>query len=295
MMAEETLDAATLAALPSDAPVGHRAHEKVKLNGRRCYIQLNKIMCQTTIGECGSATATLRIARAMWVKLDDGASKEEVIKFRAECLEKLRAVSAPASAVKRERELDEDAVRMVSKGYSGASPSSSSKRARGLGASPQASSCGRHSSSSSTLSPVKAPPTVSFSAGLRTLRCSLEDQGIKTKGSWSELVSSIELAEEAKVASNCSSATGSVSAPASAAASVSEEPSAASAAATAAAGASAPTVRASPKALATVRSPLQLPRALAIKKKLCSKRPPATPQRRASLEGVRGGAVRVGA
>jgi len=157
-MVEERLGEATLAALPEDAPHGHRAHDMIKCNGKRCYIDFGKgpgsehICCRTTVVECGSETAMLRIARAMWMKLEAGATREEVLQFRAECLSKLRAVATSRLAVKRQQEIDEDAslMHMATKAGSETLPSSSSKRARGLGASLQDSSCGRHSIFSST-------------------------------------------------------------------------------------------------------------------------------------------------
>eukprot|EP00913_Durusdinium_trenchii_P012668 g11896.t1 len=49
-----------------------------------------RIPFQTTINACGGSTrAALRIARACYVKLADGESKEEVKRFRDQCYARL--------------------------------------------------------------------------------------------------------------------------------------------------------------------------------------------------------------
>lgn len=305
-MAEEVPSAALLAVLPDDAPPGHRAHTRVQLVGRRCKASYSRgrggvFSYQTVVGDCGgSELAALRIARAMWLRLEQGETNQEVSRFRAECCQKVRAVmgagvkrepddedAAVAAAAAPEGE-EEDAASPPSKATGSSSSSSaapassasSTKRRKSSICSPQAEpvSCGRHSSSSSTLSPfgkVSAEVELSFGTGVRTLREALVQKGLETRGSWVELVNSIENAEEAEQSGEAPSASAASPSPG-------EQ--------------GLPTVdltmsqEAPPAAEAPVTEPAETaasPRAAAAKRKVTAKRPPATPLRRVSSARLR--------
>ncbi|CAE8658067.1 unnamed protein product, partial [Polarella glacialis] len=85
--------------LPEDAPVGHAAHQMVRYAASahapsavfqywRCD---EKIRFQTTLAAAGSQEACEVIARACYMKFEQGLSKEEVLAFRAECYAKAKA------------------------------------------------------------------------------------------------------------------------------------------------------------------------------------------------------------
>eukprot|EP00435_Cladocopium_sp_Y103_P032827 s2628_g8.t1 len=69
--------------LPPDAPPGHEAHQKARAA---------RTPIQTTVNAAGGSTsAALRIARALYVKLEEGMAKEAALAFRKDCYEKLMA------------------------------------------------------------------------------------------------------------------------------------------------------------------------------------------------------------
>lgn len=72
-----------------DAPPGHVAHERVRYNGshKNPYVKFifEGTPFQTTVAACGSRHAAEVIARACYLKFEQGWSKEQVLKFRAEC------------------------------------------------------------------------------------------------------------------------------------------------------------------------------------------------------------------
>eukprot|EP00929_Paragymnodinium_shiwhaense_P082364 TRINITY_DN4338_c0_g4_i1.p1 TRINITY_DN4338_c0_g4~~TRINITY_DN4338_c0_g4_i1.p1 ORF type:complete len:534 (-),score=176.51 TRINITY_DN4338_c0_g4_i1:200-1801(-) len=108
------LDPTVLDALPEDAPEGHIAHEKVKLNTTHANPLARTrlkdpagtpITFQVTVSTSGSAYACLRIARALYVKLADGEmSRDQALQWRDDIYATLRpllagtAGKAPAAA-----------------------------------------------------------------------------------------------------------------------------------------------------------------------------------------------------
>ncbi|CAE8648205.1 unnamed protein product [Polarella glacialis] len=79
--------------LPEDAPVGHAAHQIVRYaassQAPSAVLQYSrgdeKIRFQTTLAAAGSQEACEVIARACYIKFEEGLSKDEVLAFRAEC------------------------------------------------------------------------------------------------------------------------------------------------------------------------------------------------------------------
>jgi len=362
-MAESALPDAVLAALPKDAPAGHRAFQKVKFSNNRCSLAFKRgariVRVYTTVAECGSRQAAERVARALWMKFESGATGEEVLRFREKCYAKLQATgilnskqeeASPQAAsvssaigIKRELpDLDKESTLGMAFGAATSSSSSSSSAAPAVassppsgglrassvaaqkaprlsrvGTSPQASSCGR-SSGSSTLSPAKNP-YFSFTAGLRFLRTVLEQKGCAPpKASWSELVKCIEEAEETEAQAGVSSASscgpspkvksspkvGSsprtlpneataetlaaalVAATAAPVAKATASPRLASKAAGASEGGQAATRQSKTPSMPASAS------SFGVKRKLLTKRPPATPQQKVALKGAAAAAAR---
>jgi len=96
-----------LQVLPTDAPPGHKAHKMV------CYSASNRraafedifdgvpIRIQTTLSGCaGSPDACARVARACYLKCEEGYSREEVLEFRSECYTKLQSVDSAVASPK---------------------------------------------------------------------------------------------------------------------------------------------------------------------------------------------------
>eukprot|EP00930_Biecheleria_cincta_P004625 TRINITY_DN105544_c0_g1_i1.p1 TRINITY_DN105544_c0_g1~~TRINITY_DN105544_c0_g1_i1.p1 ORF type:complete len:817 (+),score=151.13 TRINITY_DN105544_c0_g1_i1:243-2693(+) len=79
--------------LPPDAPPGHIAHSKIKYIHRKTVIAFqfgpSKIALQVTLRQAGSRHAAEVIARACWLKFELGWSKDEVTKFKLECIERV--------------------------------------------------------------------------------------------------------------------------------------------------------------------------------------------------------------
>eukprot|EP00928_Gymnodinium_smaydae_P031245 TRINITY_DN22993_c0_g2_i1.p1 TRINITY_DN22993_c0_g2~~TRINITY_DN22993_c0_g2_i1.p1 ORF type:complete len:292 (+),score=29.04 TRINITY_DN22993_c0_g2_i1:39-914(+) len=77
------------ALLPEDAPEDHVAHVRVRTNlthqNPLVSFKYNGIPFQTTMAAAGSRRAAEVIARACWMKFELGATKEEVLSFRAAC------------------------------------------------------------------------------------------------------------------------------------------------------------------------------------------------------------------
>ena len=91
------VDASILDLLPPDAPPESEAHWRVgkpKTAGNVHYYYFHvggkKISFQTTVNAAGSEFAAMWIARACWAKFEEGATKEEVTAFRAECYARLQ-------------------------------------------------------------------------------------------------------------------------------------------------------------------------------------------------------------
>eukprot|EP00928_Gymnodinium_smaydae_P027027 TRINITY_DN21035_c0_g1_i1.p1 TRINITY_DN21035_c0_g1~~TRINITY_DN21035_c0_g1_i1.p1 ORF type:complete len:475 (-),score=75.92 TRINITY_DN21035_c0_g1_i1:78-1502(-) len=84
--------------LPQDAPPGHVAHERVKYSGTIKAPLASftferggqKIRFQTTLAAAGSKEACLVIARACFMKFEEGLDKEAVLEFRACCYSKAK-------------------------------------------------------------------------------------------------------------------------------------------------------------------------------------------------------------
>jgi len=94
----ESKDSALFSFLPDDAPHGHVAHSKARYNGHhknplvsfRWKSTGQDVPFQTTVAAAGSCQAAEVIARACWMKFEQGWLKAEVLKFRDECYSKLR-------------------------------------------------------------------------------------------------------------------------------------------------------------------------------------------------------------
>lgn len=75
--------------LPEDAPEGHPAHVRVRFNGTHqnplVNFRFEGVAFQTTVTAAGSRQAAEVIARACFIKFEQGESKEAVLRFRAEC------------------------------------------------------------------------------------------------------------------------------------------------------------------------------------------------------------------
>ena len=85
-------DDTVLNALPPDAPEGHEAHAAVEFENQKWPRALffvgtgkEKVRFQATIGNAGTEAAAMRVARACYVKLSQGATLDEVKQFRQEC------------------------------------------------------------------------------------------------------------------------------------------------------------------------------------------------------------------
>ncbi|CAK0852945.1 unnamed protein product [Prorocentrum cordatum] len=82
------------AVLPEDAPAGHAAWERVVLDsaGKRSKFRVGPHSFQATLGCCLTEAATLRVARALFVKASSGESKERVGEFRDEVYARIRGI-----------------------------------------------------------------------------------------------------------------------------------------------------------------------------------------------------------
>ncbi|CAE8622626.1 unnamed protein product [Polarella glacialis] len=111
MASASEIPEAILAVLPEDAPLDHVSYKKVKVSkntSRPPHAAFKvrqpdgtSVPFQTTLsslGSNGSDYALERIARACYVLLEAGSSKEDVNQFRADCYDKVKAVSGQGTA-----------------------------------------------------------------------------------------------------------------------------------------------------------------------------------------------------
>jgi len=91
--ADAGLSAAVLAALPPEPPPGHAAFERCRLRFDSygggvipCVLTRSgeTIRCQAAVKTVGSNYAAFRVARALYVHMADGCSKEELNEYRAQ-------------------------------------------------------------------------------------------------------------------------------------------------------------------------------------------------------------------
>ncbi|CAE8595411.1 unnamed protein product [Polarella glacialis] len=109
--------------LPEDAPVGHVAHQMVRYaassHAPSAVFQYRPdrwevIRFQTTLAAAGSQEACEVIARACYMKFEEGLRKEEVLAFRAECYAKAKGKKgvsgkqAPARSKRAPRACDDE-------------------------------------------------------------------------------------------------------------------------------------------------------------------------------------------
>mmetsp|Transcript_24842 Transcript_24842/g.52907 ORF Transcript_24842/g.52907 Transcript_24842/m.52907 type:complete len:470 (-) Transcript_24842:352-1761(-) len=88
--------------IPKDAGMHHVVHAKVRLVDHKCRVAFSRgnkgvIWFTTTVEECGSSAAALRLARSMFLRLEEGASKEEVFGYKDECCRQLQEYVASLS------------------------------------------------------------------------------------------------------------------------------------------------------------------------------------------------------
>eukprot|EP00971_Amphidinium_carterae_P167139 3311755-Amphidinium_carterae.1 len=101
------LDEESIQLLPPEAPDGHVVFRKAKisadaLGNKRVEFQfespLLKERLQVTEKAVGSLYAAERIARACYLKFEEGWSKKQVLDFRQDCYDRLRQLQASKSA-----------------------------------------------------------------------------------------------------------------------------------------------------------------------------------------------------
>jgi hypothetical protein len=94
------------ALLPADAPEGHIAHSKARYNGTHANplvgFRYDGVAFQTTVAAAGSRYAAEVIARACWMRFEQGETKEAILRFRNECYERVNT-SGIAPKMKRSR------------------------------------------------------------------------------------------------------------------------------------------------------------------------------------------------
>lgn len=97
--------------LPEDAPQGHVAHVRVRYNGTHTNplvsFRYDGMPFQTTVTAAGSRRAAEVIARACWLRFEQGQHKEAVLRYRNDCYARVHSGSSPAA--KRSR-IDEQAI-----------------------------------------------------------------------------------------------------------------------------------------------------------------------------------------
>jgi len=214
----EDLAPEVLAVLPKDVGASHAARRQVKYKAGRASFEFKrgreKIACQATIQSCGSQYATERVARALWVKLEQGASKDETLRFRKACYDAIRKAregdEAAGEAETRGTATKREASDAEAEGPASKRPrtSTASERPRtSTGAAPSASPKPSPAKCAPRPSPAKSTPAkstpgkspgryVSFRSGLRGLQDACEGYGVGTGGSWAEIVFGLEAAEE---------------------------------------------------------------------------------------------------
>jgi len=91
--------------LPKDAPPGHPAHTNVRYSSNcspLVFFHFEGTRFQTTTFAAGSRRAAEVIARACYVRFEQGEDKEAVLKFRSDCYARINSVSpAPEKAFAR--------------------------------------------------------------------------------------------------------------------------------------------------------------------------------------------------
>ncbi|CAE7872814.1 unnamed protein product, partial [Symbiodinium microadriaticum] len=76
--------------LPADAPAGHIAHKRVRFDakdGNRAMFRFKGQHFQTCTTKAGTRHAAEVIARACWMRFEDGEDKDAVTAFRNRCYE----------------------------------------------------------------------------------------------------------------------------------------------------------------------------------------------------------------
>mmetsp|Transcript_17357 Transcript_17357/g.40474 ORF Transcript_17357/g.40474 Transcript_17357/m.40474 type:complete len:286 (+) Transcript_17357:100-957(+) len=104
-------DEACLEVLPPDAPEGHSSFKAVKAgkdplgNPRASFsAPTTKERLQTTKKACGNSLYLMeRVARACYIKFEEGLTKEAVLKWRDELYEKLRQINPDTAVQERSR------------------------------------------------------------------------------------------------------------------------------------------------------------------------------------------------
>lgn len=102
------IDPKVLAVLPDDAPEGHEAWTKVKLNTTHasplCRVTIKGVSFQTTVGASGSGYTCMRLMRHLYMKhVDEGMDREKVLALRDEVYQKIAAVGGGAIAKPKDR------------------------------------------------------------------------------------------------------------------------------------------------------------------------------------------------
>lgn len=101
VIAAEVLEALE-AVLPEDAPAGHEAWQKVKFVSNHSWphsvFHFGTQRFQATLGNCLTEQATLRVARACYVRFSDGDPKEQVSEFRNKIYAKIKGIQGNGDA-----------------------------------------------------------------------------------------------------------------------------------------------------------------------------------------------------
>jgi len=91
--------------LPEDAPPEHISHQKIKYEGAHCRVVFYwaastgpKIPFQVTVNAAGTRDNAEVIARACYVKFEEGLTKEQVQAFRKDCYDRLKSPKTSTSA-----------------------------------------------------------------------------------------------------------------------------------------------------------------------------------------------------
>lgn len=123
------------AVLPPDAPEDHEIWKKVnKLSNEKWplayfYFGPQKWRFQTTLSNCLTAQATLRITRACYMRFEEGDTPEQVKDFRDGIYKRIKALregnAAPKAAAPRPRKAEVKASSERARAPSGASPQAS--------------------------------------------------------------------------------------------------------------------------------------------------------------------------
>jgi len=91
--------------LPEDAPMGHIAHSRVKRSNAKKLVHfdfrvsLAKLPFQVTVGQAGSWHSAEVIARACYLRFEQGWSKDQVTKFKKDCCHRITTERATTTKV----------------------------------------------------------------------------------------------------------------------------------------------------------------------------------------------------